>query len=231
MSVNLSFVELFNKVTNPSFANKETKVGSFEVKESNTGNSPVPLSLLRVEQDGTEFTSFNNYLVRGMKDITEKRTNIIHDSDCDGIAFVSRGTNDGLILVELKSQFSTKQIKEAFCQMIYSFLKMHAMLSLCKDYSIDSISIQFIAACQCFEDDIQEDGVYNYLNKAESSAKATFEGSFMRKLIEKHNIEVKLGDITDVWGVPLNSSLTNKKLTLSLQMTKKYGDTSAVYVM
>lgn len=231
MSVNLSFVELFNKVTNPSFANKETKIGSFEVKEYNTGDSLVPLSLLRVEQNDTEFTSFNHCLVHEMKDITEKRTSIIHDSDCDGIAFVNHGTSDGLILVELKSQFSTKKIKDAFSQMICSFLKLHAMLSLCKNYSIDSISIQFIAACQCFEDEIQEDGVYNRLNMAERSAKATFEGSFMRKLIEKHNIEVKLGDVTDLWGVPLNSSLTNKQLTLSLQMTKKYGDTSAVYVM
>ena len=115
--------------------------------------------------------------------------------------------------------------------MIISFLKMHAMLSLCKDYSIDTLSLHFVASCQCFEDNNQEAGVYNYLNKAESTTDTTFEGSFMRKLIENHNIEIKLGDITSLWNIPLNSSLTDKKLTLSLQLTQHYGDNSTLYMI
>ena len=231
MSVNASFVQLFDKVAQPYFAGKETKVGFFEVKEHHADASPAPMILLRVLQNDAEFTSFNHGLVQGMKDITETRSSIMLDSDCDGIAFVLRDAHEGLIFAELKSRFSTRHIKQAFGQMINSFLKMHAMLSLCKDYSIDTLSLHFIAACQCFEDNNQEVGVYNYLNKAESATDATFEGSFIRKLIEKHDIEIKLGDITSLWNIPLNSSLTDKKLTLSLQLTQHYGDNSTVYTI
>ena len=229
MSVDASFEELFDRATDPDFAKKETRVGSFEVLEHHADASPVPVTLLRIEQDATVFTSFNDCLVCGMKDITENRTSFILDSNCDGIAFFTHNVHEGLIFAELKSRFSTQNVTKAFGQMIHSFLKMHAMLSLCKDYSIDTMSLQFIAACQCLEDENQRDGVYNFLDKAENSEDATFEGSFIRKLIEKHNIEVRLGDVTAIWGIPLNSSLTDKKLTLSLQMTQKYGDQSAVY--
>ena len=229
MSVNVTFAKLFDRASEQGFADKETGVGAFEVKELKADSSPVPMKLLRVEQKDAEFTSFNHCLVEGMKDLTETRTSIIRDLDCDGVAFVEHDSQEGLIFTELKSRFSTGNIEGAFGQMFASFLKMHSMLSLCKDYSIDKISVHFIAACQCFEDDNQTDGVYNWLNKVESAAKSTFGGMFLRKLIEKHDIVVKFGDITGLWDLPLNESLTDKSVTLSLQMTQNYGDKSTVY--
>jgi hypothetical protein len=152
MSVNATFAKLFDRASVQGFADKEIGVGAFEVKEHKADSSPVPMKLLRVELQDAEFTSFDHRLVEGMKDLTETRTGIIRDLDCDGVAFVEHDTQEGLIFAELKSRFSTGNIEGAFGQMFTSFLKMHAMLSLCKGYSLDKISVHFIAACQCMED-------------------------------------------------------------------------------
>ncbi len=226
MSVNTSFLELYDKTAQIGFTDYRSSVDSFDVTEHDAG---VSMSQLRVMQTGAEFSSFNFQLVKGMKDITETRSSFLLDSDCDGIAFVNNNGQEGLVFAELKSRFSTKHLKKAFQQMMFSLLKIHSMLSLCQDYSINSLSIHFIAACQCFENNDQEDCVYNFLSKAEKEVCKNFEGLFMRKLIEQKNVVIKLGDLTRLWNLPLNSSLTGKTITLSLQFTQKYGDNSTIY--
>ena len=113
--------------------------------------------------------------------------------------------------------------------MTHSFLKMHAMLSLCKDYTFDDMSLHFIAACQCFEDKDQEINIYNRLSKEEQISKTTFASKFLRKLIEHHDVTVKFGEVTAVWDLPINQNLADKEITLSLQVTKNFGDNSIVY--
>ena len=114
---------------------------------------------------------------------------------------------------------------------VASFLKMHAMLSLCNEYSLDDMSVRFIAACQCFEDKDQEDGIYNRLSKEEQIDKTTFVSKFIRRLIEQHDVTVKFGEVISVWDLPLNQNLANKDVTLSLQVTQNFGDSSLVYVL
>lgn len=113
--------------------------------------------------------------------------------------------------------------------MTHSFLKMHAMLSLCKDYKVEDVSLHFIAACQCFEDKDQEDGIYNRLSKEEQVDSTTFVSKFLRRLIEQHDLKVKFGDVTAVWSLPINQVLADKEITLSLQVTQNFGDKSLVY--
>ena len=168
-------------------------------------------------------------LVKGIGDITEMRSSKLKDLDCDGVTFASHLGHDNLIFSELKSKFSTQKVYEAFQQMTHSFLKVHAMLSLCENYTLNNVSLHFIAACQCFEDKNQEDGVYNRLSKEEQIDNTTFVGKFMRRLIEQHDITIRFGDMTAVWGLPLNQSLANKEITLSLQVTQKFGDSSLIY--
>lgn len=91
--------------------------------------------------------------------------------------------------------------------------------------------LHFIAACQCFEDKVQEDDVYNRLSKEEQIDKTTFASKFLRRLIEQRNITVKFGEVMSVWKLPLNQKLADKKITLSLQVTQKFGDNSLVYFL
>lgn len=166
-----------------------------------------------------------------MGDITERRSSHFGNHDCDGVTFKTYQGQDGLVFSELKSKFSTQKVYEAFLQMTHSFLKMHAMLSLCKDYTFDDMSLHFIAACQCFEDKDQEINIYNRLSKEEQISKTTFASKFLRKLIEHHDVTVKFGEVTAVWDLPINQNLADKEITLSLQVTRNFGDSSLVYVI
>lgn len=226
MSIISSFGELYDKTLNPAFANFTTSIGTFEVNEHDPMAS---ITQLRVEMTGAVFASFNYMLVKGMGDITERRSSQLEDRDCDGVTFMSNHGHNGLIFSELKSNFSTQKLFEAYRQMTYSFLKMHAMLSLCKDYTLEDTSLHFIAACQCFEDKDQEDGIYNRLSKVEQTDKTTFVGKFLRRLIEKHDVTVRFGEVTAMWNLPLNQVLADKEITLSLQVTNNYGDSCLVY--
>lgn len=228
MSIISSFGELYDKTLNPAFANFTVTTDVFEVNEHDP-NPDVMTRRLSVEKSGAKFASFNYMLVKGMGDITEKRSSLLKDHDCDGVAFMSNQGRDGLVFSELKSKFSTQKLYEAYCQMIYSFLKMHAMLSMCKDYKLDDMSLHFIAACQCFEDKNQKDGIYNRLSKEEQIGKATFVGKFLRRLIEQHDVTVRFGEVTKVWDIPLNQTLVDKEITLSLSVTQNFGDSSLVY--
>ncbi len=228
MSIRLSFGEMFSKTLAPDFANYTASYDVFEVNEEGP-NPKIITRHLRVEQTGAIFASFNHMLVQGMCDITEKRSSLLIDHDCDGITIKTFHGQDGLVFSELKSKFSTQKVYEAFLQMTHSFLKMHAMLSLCRDYALDDVSLHFIAACQCFEDKDQEDGIYNRLSKEEQEGKHTFVGKFLRRLIQKHELTVKFGEVATVFNLPLNQALVDKEIKLTLQVTQKYGDSSLVY--
>ena len=226
MNIISSFGELYDKTIDPAFANFTTSYDAFEVKEHDPQASTTQL---RVELTGAVFASFNYMLVKGMDDITEKRSCQFKDYDCDGVTFMSNQGHNGLIFSELKSKFSTQKLYQAYLQMTHSFLKMHAMLSLCKDYSLEDMSLHFIAACQCFEDKNQEDGIYNRLSKEEQTDKATFVSKFLRRLIEQHDVTAKFEEVTATWNLPLNQTLADKEITLSLQVTQNFGDRSLVY--
>ena len=65
MSIITSFGELYDKTLAPGFANYTTSNDAFEVKEHDPKASTT---LLRVEQAGAIFASFNYMLVKGMKE-------------------------------------------------------------------------------------------------------------------------------------------------------------------
>lgn len=226
MSIVTSFGELFDKTLNPGFANYGVTNDAFEVKEHDPKASTKQL---RVVKKGAAFASFNYMLVKSMDDISDKRSSHLEDSDCDGVSFMSFQGKNGLVFAELKSKFSTQKLFEAYCQMTFSFLKMHAMLSLCRGYSLEDLSLHFIAACQCFEDKDQEDGIYNRLSKEEQIDQTTFVSRFIRRLIEQRNLTVRFGEIMAALNLPLNQSLADKQVILSLQITSNYGDSSLVY--
>ena len=229
MSIISSFGNLFDKTLNPAFANYTASSDAFEVDEHDP-NPKVSTRHLRVEQVGASFASFNHMLVKGMGDITNKRSSLFEDHDCDGIALKTYQGHDGLVFSELKSKLSTQKVHDAFRQMTHSFLKMHAMLSLCQDYTLDDVSLHFIAACQCFEDKDQEDGIYERLIKEEQVGKHTFVGKYLRRLIEKHEFTVKFGEVAAVWNLPLSQTLADKEIKMTLQVTQNYGDRNLEYI-
>ena len=226
MSVGSSFLARYDKTSSPTFAAHSETRNSFEVRENEQG---ATVTLLRVNMPGADFISFNHQLVKGMKDLTETRSSSLSDSDCDGISFVEHQGQDGIVLAELKSRFSTQHIKKAYEQLVFSFAKLHAMLSLCSEYVIDDLMLHFVVSCKCFENDNQEEGVMNNLLKAESVDSDCFEAKFLRQLIKHHRLNIKIGEIASVYGLTLNPAVADKDITLALQLTDTYASTSADY--
>ncbi len=228
MSAASAFLKVYDKVGNRAFADCHQSLGSYEVNEHEYN---ATMTKLNVTMPQAEFIAFDHRLVKNMKDFTEHRTTLIQDTDCDGLAFIMYNGQEGIVATELKSRFSTQKIKYAFTQITFSFLKLHAMLSLCQDYDIDSMLLHFVVACKCFEHKMQEDKVLNYVEKAKMADPSSFEAYFLRNLLKHGRITTTLGEIACQYGLSLNSHLADKELTMSLQLTMNYADTSVTYTV
>ena len=140
-----------------------------------------------------KFLGFDQDLVKGVKDTTCKMSSNLDDKDCDGIAFLNDNSkNEHLVFAELKSGFDVQKITGAFHQITMSFVKMHAWLSLCKDYDLGKTKIHFITACKCCKDKDQEDNVRLRISQAQQLGRDTFETKFLKPLLDKKNINVRL---------------------------------------
>ncbi|MDO4714723.1 MAG: hypothetical protein Q4A44_00350 [Bacteroidales bacterium] len=69
------------------------------------------------------------------------------DANCDGIALCDEASRCHVVLVELKSTFSSQDIYKAAKQIVFSWLKIHMWLSLCPKYTPKKVKITAIIAC------------------------------------------------------------------------------------
>ena len=175
-----------------------------------------------------KFLGFDPDLVKGVKDTTCKMSSNLDDKDCDGIAFLNDNSKkEHLVFAELKSGFDVQKITGAFHQITMSFVKMHAWLSLCKDYDLGKTKIHFITACKCCKDKDQEDNVRLRISQAQQLGRDTFETKFLKPLLDKKNINVKLSAFGDIQKLPFHDSICNKEITMYLQLTDQPTDSQA----
>lgn len=102
--------------------------------------------------------------------------------------------------------------------------KMHAWLSLCKDYNLSEIKVHFITACKCCKDKNQEDSVRLRISQAQQLGKDTFETKFLKPLLDNHNIKVKLSSFGDIQKLPFHDCISEKEVNMYLQLTEKFPD-------
>lgn len=219
MTLSNTFTTIFDKATSNGHAHEyENKWVVVEHGKDAT------MTHLEVNANG-KFLGFDKDLVKGVKDTTTKMSSNLEDKDCDGIAFLNDNLKqEHLVFAELKSNFDVQKITGAFHQITMSFVKMHAWLSLCKDYNLDKIKIHFIAACKCCKDKDQEDNVKLRISQAQQLGKETFETKFLKPLLNKHNIKVKLSSFGDIQKLPFHDSISEKEVCMYLQQTEKPSD-------
>lgn len=175
MSLSNTFTTIFDKAINNGHAHEYDN--KWVVEEH--GQSAT-MTHLEVTADG-KFLGFDQSLVKGVKDTTSKMSSKLDDKDCDGIAFLNDNSKkEHLVFAELKSGFDVQRITGAFHQITMSFIKMHAWLSLCKDYNLSEIKVHFITACKCCKDKNQEDSVRLRISQAQQLGKDTFETKFLK---------------------------------------------------
>lgn len=219
MSLSNTFTTIFDKAINNGHAQEYNNKWIVDEHEQN-----ATMTHLEVIADG-KFLGFDQNLVKGVKDTTTKMSSKLEDKDCDDIAFFNDNSKkEHLVFAELKSSFDVGRIAGAFRQITMSFIKMHAWLSLCKDYNLSEIQVHFITACKCCKDNNQEDSVRLRISQAQQLGKNTFETKFLKPLLDNHNIKVKLSSFGDIKKLPFHDCISEKEVNMYLQLTANFQD-------
>lgn len=219
MSLSNTFTTIFDKAINNGHAQEYNNKWIVDEHEQN-----ATMTHLEVTADG-KFLGFDQSLVKGIKDTTTKMSSKLEDKDCDGIAFLNDNSKkEHLVFAELKSSFDIERIAWAFRQIIMSFIKMHAWLSLCKDYNLSEMKVHFITACKCYKDNNQEDSVRLRISQAQQLGENTFESKFLKPLLDNHNIKVKLSSFGDIKKLPFHDCISEKEVNMYLQLTANFQD-------
>ena len=120
---------------------------------------------LEIRSAGTDFHEIGNAFYKGIKNTTQDRSTHLKDLDCDGVSlFVDAEGRKHIVLVDLKSNFDIQKICGAYEQDIHTFLKLHALFSLCEGYSLHGMVIDLIVACKTFKDTDQETRVLDIIS-------------------------------------------------------------------
>ena len=219
MALSDTFTTLFDKARGNGHAHGCKNTWAVVEHEQN-----ATMTRLEVNAAG-DFLGFDHDLVKGVKDTTTKMSSTLEDKDCDGIAFLNDNSNqEHLVFAELKSNFDVQKITGVFHQITMSFVKMHAWLSLCKDYDLDKIKVHFITACKCCKDKDQEDNVILRISQAQQLGNETFETKFLKPLLDKNKIKVNLSSFSDIQKLPFHDCICKKEVCMYLQLTKNPSD-------
>ena len=166
-----------------------------------------------------------------MPDLTCKRSTRFENKDCDGVAFVNSTTNEGLLFVELKSKYDTSQISKAIRQMCFSFLKLHAMLSLCSKYALDKMEITFCVATKCAANESEDSKVRQFISQATQLEEQKDFGKFLQNLFSKGRNNVSFDNLFKYLciSLPLHDVIRNKNIKVHLVTSSTPNDTKAVF--
>jgi hypothetical protein len=157
-------------------------------------------------------------LIGGLEPLGSKKA-------CDGAIIVHGGESEKMYFIDLKSRLDTKKILGAIIQDICSLFRLNMMLPFCDGYDFEALPIEMIVACLCFENQDQKDGVYTKLDKGIKQGDELCK--LLYRLIEGGSVSIPLSKIPQVADIKgLAGSYANKKVILSLRLTKKYTDDS-----
>ena len=180
-----------------------------------------------------EFHVINNSFYQGIKNTTEDRSTYLWDSDCDGVCAIEIEGEKHYVFVDLKSNFDTKKVRDAYLQDLHTFLKMHTLLSLCEGYSLrEEVVIDLIVACKTFRNQEQEDRVMDIIFQNVALEEASFEKDFLNDLLYGSQPKVcKLGDFISIKELPFHSEIKQAEVRMHLVLSEHYEDSSSIYNM
>lgn len=221
MNLSNSFDAIFDKT-------RKWRTESSDTWQVIEPESDAKMKELLVEKKGCKFFGYDQYLTKGVKDSTITRSSSLKDKECDGIAFSVTDDTEEMFFAELKSDFSTKELSDAFFQIICSFCKIHPWLSLCEGYDLNTINIHFILACKCFKDDggEQESAVFSTIEQERMAGQNNFTTKFLSALLRNKHCDIRLSDISHFANHPFSSAIKDKKVRIHLVTTSHYSDSA-----
>lgn len=183
---------------------------------------------LEIESKGNSFVAYGERFPRFVN-ISLKS---FKSDACDGTVFME--SPDGVITFifsELKSQFDTIKITEAFSQIMLSFVKAHSILSLCEGYNLRDCKLIFLVACKTFENKEKEDAVYELIRKANIAQTDTLENKYLYRLLKNGRVKTTVRDLKSFANAPFSIEMKDKEVELALALTTNYNDSSVTFSM
>lgn len=224
MKITDSFPAIFNHVATVSCGEGNSCL--WMVSESSPSSK---MQQLRVSFCANDYLCLDERATKQMPDITTSRTSHLKDDECDGIGIFITANGTKMVFVDLKSNFDTTKIQHGFSQSLASLIKLHSMMSLCDGYNLADFSVEFVVACSCFPDEDRETKTLDWMLRQRTSVPDSFVAQVAYPLYDKGSIEVKLGDLPQLFSLPINPDLYDKKVKLTLVRSVNYTDNYADY--
>lgn len=205
----------------------EKKKESFVVTEKN--DQQTTFKKLTVHKKGCQFFVVKPPFYTGISAITKDRSSILKDSSCDGIAFSDTHGNLTFYFIELKSRFREYKIREAFCQIFFSFIKMHMMLNLCQGYKPEKSRFDFFVACNPPEDQEHLTDILYLIQQKEECGHDDFIIKCIKEFFlgdKKYSCKVK--DINYVDFKHFNEKFQNIEVRLNIYTPETFKQTEGV---
>lgn len=118
-----------------------------------------------VNKAGVDFFLMDQSFYKNQPNITTDKSNLFHDSDCDGVIFYEENDRQNILTIELKSGFSGSEIQKGYKQIYFTLLKLHSLLSICEDFDFSKYQITAYLACQPVKDKNEESQILQRLSE------------------------------------------------------------------
>ena len=222
MTVIDSFVQIFDKVST-----HETK-DTWVVDEADTGAS---FKHLKIQNTDNIFYVIENSVYKHWKVITECKSNLLKDLDCDGVAITMFDHTPVFLLCELKTALDTKKIFHAMEQIIFSYIKLYMLFSLCKDLDSENYSLVGIISCKPPKNESQETFLKSQLciQQQKRDGDLSSISLYTARLFYEHKLDIEIGKIPFLKDKLLSNKIRKKKITIFLKTAKSYEQDSAIF--
>ena len=176
------------------------------------------------------FHPINNHFISEDKFVHSDTGKNLRDKNCDGACVWLNPDLDNaeiLMLVELKSKFSDTEIRDAFTQTIFSFLRLHMTMSLCEGYDARIQQVRLCVGCQTYDRDSGAK-VFDRIKQASEAGLVGFNTRILRFLLKGRPVRIEFRTLLNYFGFTLRlpEYLLNKQVELYLYLTDAPEDTS-----
>lgn len=214
-----SFLQIFDKTRGCISADTSSSVWAVTETERKAG-----IKRFLIDMNKAEYVAFDDKLCKDKLHMPANVSSYFKDSNCDGIALIRKDDENLMVFCDLKASFDTKDIKKGFAQGLFSFIKLHTLLSLCNNYNLVEFNIDFIVVCKCFENEAKRADILLRVQDGQIADKDIFINAILYPLLKNGEICVKLGDFPQIAGLDINPCIKNKKVKLRLLMSSNYAD-------
>lgn len=161
--------------------------------------------------------------------ICKKLTSKFEDLDCDGFAFMCPQKSEDIsqqviIAVELKSASYEKHFMRAYRQLIYTYIKIHNLLSFCQGYSCLNHTLIGIIACHPPKAKYLSEASARRISGDSTPLDIIFIDKMYQASQQRACITIPLQQVHCLQQLQLDANLQQQKLHLYLHLTEKDDD-------